>query len=359
LNAPAHDASDVLLEQVCAARKAHVPLAIAGQGSKAFYGRAVGGQPLDVTPHRGVVAYDPGDLVLTARAGTPLAELDALLAAHGQMLGFEPPCFGGAGTLGGAVAAGLAGPRRPHAGAVRDFVLGVEVIDGRGERVRFGGRVIKNVAGFDLARLMAGALGTLGVLLEVSLRVLPRPQAELTLRQDLARQRAQRAMQDWQRRPLPLSALAYDGRVLYARLSGTAHGVEAARAALGGEALTEGDASAYWQALRDHTHPFFAHDGVLWRLSVPAETDTPAHLPGDWLWEWGGAQRWLRTRASADAVRAVAAQHGGHAAAFRGGTRSGDVFHPLPSGLAALHRRLKAALDPDGLFNPGRLYPDL
>lgn len=352
------DASAALLDQVRAARAARQPLAVCGTGSKAFYGGAVRGEPLDVTGHRGVVAYDPGDLVLTARAGTALAEIDAVLAEKRQMLGFEPPRFGGGGTLGGAVAAGLAGPCRPHTGAVRDFVLGVEAIDGRGQRVRFGGRVIKNVAGFDLARLMAGALGTLGVLLEVSLRVLPRPEHQTTLRQDLARQRAQRAMLDWQRKPLPLSGLCYDGRTLYARLSGTRAGVAAASAQLGGETVPEPAADEYWNALRDHTHPFLGADGVLWRLSVPAAAEPPANLPGDWLWEWGGAQRWLRTRASPDSVRQAAARMGGHAVLFRGSARGAGTFQALPGPLAQLTRRVKAALDPDGVFNPGRLYPD-
>lgn len=352
------DTSEALLDQVRAARAARQGLAICGSGSKAFFGGPARGEPLDLTGHRGVVAYDPSDLVLTARAGTPLAEIDAVLAAQRQMLGFEPPRFGAGGTLGGAVAAGLAGPRRPHSGAVRDFVLGVEAIDGRGQRVRFGGRVIKNVAGFDLARLMAGALGTLGVLLEVSLRVLPCPEYQTTLRQDIARQRAHRAMLDWQRKPLPLSGLCYDGRTLYARLSGTQAGVEAASALLGGDIMAEPAATDYWNALRDHTHPFLGAAGVLWRLSVPAAAEPPASLPGDWLWEWGGAQRWLRTRAAPDSVRQAAARMGGHAVLFRGSARGAGAFQALPGPLAQLTRRVKAALDPDGILNPGRLYPD-
>lgn len=359
MNAPTQDHAEALVEQVRTARAQRRPLAIRGGGSKAFYGRAVTGELLEVSHHTGIVAYDPSDLVLTARAGTPLAQLDAVLAAHGQMLGFEPPRFGGGGTLGGAVASGLAGPRRPHAGSVRDFVLGVEAIDGRAARVRFGGRVIKNVAGFDLARLMAGALGTLGVLLEISLRVLPRPQQELTLRQDLPRQRAQRAMQDWQRKPLPISALAYHGRTLHVRLSGSEAGVAAAHALIGGDPVPDGEAGAHWESLRDHTHPFLAGQDTLWRLCVPARAETPADLPGDWLWEWGGAQRWLRTRAAPESVRRTAERLGGHATVFRGSARGAEPFHPLPDALAALTRRVKRALDPDGILNPGRMYPDL
>ncbi len=286
------DHTEALTAAVRRAIETRQPLRAHGHGSKAFYGNPAAGQALDITGHSGVLSYEPGDLVITARAGTPLAQLDAVLAARGQMLGFEPPHFGARGTLGGAIAAGLSGPRRPWAGSVRDFVLGVRAVNGHGQVVRFGGETIKNVAGYDLPRLYAGSLGAFGVLLEASLRVLPVPETELTLVLEPAD--PLQAMIDWQRRPWPLSGLCVDGGRTYLRLSGTADGVNAARRQIGGEELADG--AAFWRALRDLELPFFAVDAPLWRLSLPPATP-PLDLPGDWLLDWGGAQRWLRSAA--------------------------------------------------------------
>ena len=343
------DCTEALGAAVRAAIDARRPLRAMGQGSKAFYGAAVGGEALDVAAHRGVLGYEPGDMVITARAGTPLPELDAVLAAQGQMLGFEPPRFGGGGTLGGAVAAGLSGPRRPWAGAARDFVLGVRAINGHGQVVRYGGETIKNVAGYDLARLYAGSLGAFGVLLDVSLRVLPVPQTELTLVLEPAD--PAQAMIDLQRRPWPLSGLCCVDGQLRVRLSGTAEGVAAARRQIGGEELPDG--AAFWRALRDWELPFFAGDMPLWRVSLPP-TAPPLALPGDWLVDWGGAQRWLRSDAvPADVWTAAAAAHG-HATLMRGGGRAGGVFQPPSAAQTTIERRLKAELDPAGVFAGGR-----
>jgi glycolate oxidase FAD binding subunit len=230
----------------------------------------------------------------------------------------------------------------------------VRIVNGRGEVLRFGGQVMKNVAGYDLSRLTAGALGTLGVLLEASLKVLPAPAAELTLAQEIDAADAIAAMNRYAGRPLPLSAAAHwEGR-LYLRLSGSASGVESARRVIGGERLGAGP----WADLREHRLPFFRGDAPLWRLSVPP-TSPPLALPGSWVVDWGGAQRWLRTDADPERVRAVAGAAGGHATLFRGGDRSGEVFHPLATGVATLHRRLKQAFDPRGILNPSRLYRDL
>jgi glycolate oxidase FAD binding subunit len=304
-----------------------------------------------------VVSYDPTELVITVRAGTPLAEVEALMHERGQMLAFEPPHFAGAATIGGCVAAGLSGPRRPHAGAVRDLVLGVRVLDGRGEDLRFGGEVMKNVAGFDVSRLMAGSLGTLALLTEVSLKCLPLPRTESTRAWELAPDAALARANEWAGQPLPISASAWDAGRLIVRFSGAQAAVDTAVARLGGEALA--DAGGYWRSLRDQTHPFFAGATPLWRLSVGP---TAPGLPGDdvQLIEWGGAQRWVRAPASAaDRLRAWAMAHGGHATLFRGADAATAAFTPLPSALAGLHRRLKAAFDPAGIFNPGRLYADL
>lgn len=334
----------------CAGRHA---LAIHAGGTRAFFGRPALGEPLDVSAHRGVVAWEPSELVVTARAGTPLAELEALLASGGQMLAFEPPRFSSASTLGGAIAAAMSGPRRPYAGAARDFVLGVRCANGRGELLSFGGRVMKNVAGYDVARLMCGAFGTLGVLLEVSLKVLPLPPGEITLAHPSAQAEAIATMNRIAGTPLPLSGASHDGECLRLRLSGAESSLRAAAASLGGEPVPDGP--AYWEALRDQRLAFFDAPGPLWRLSLPAATP-PLALPGEQYVEWGGALRWVRTPLAAADVRAAASAAGGHATLYRGDAGTGEVFHPLPPPMIALHRRLKQAFDPGGILNPGRLY---
>ncbi len=349
------DLGESLTEQVRAAAAAGTPLRIAGGDSKAFHGRQVdaGCTSLCVAGHTGVVAYEPTELAITLRAGTPLAEVEALLAEQGQQLPFEPPAFGPGATIGGAVASGLAGPRRPFSGAARDAVLGVQLINGHGERLDFGGRVMKNVAGYDVSRLMAGAQGTLGVLLEVSLKVLPSPQGELTLVQELSASRALERMTRWSRQALPITGLCHaDGR-LYVRLGGGEQTLAETRQLLGGEAL--GPGPSFWADLKEQRLPFFGQPGPLWRLSLPPATP----LQDEGLLDWGGAQRWVIGDLVADELRERVARAGGHATLFRHHDGRGEVFHPLPAPLLALHRRVKQALDPQRLFNPGRLYAEL
>jgi glycolate oxidase FAD binding subunit len=328
------------------------PLRLRGGGSKDFYGGALAGEVLDTRGYAGIVDYEPSELVVTARCGTPLAELEAVLAEKGQMLAFEPPHFGGAATLGGSVAAGLSGPRRACAGALRDFMLGARLIDGRARDLAFGGRVMKNVAGYDISRLLAGSLGVLGLILEASLKVLPRPAAERTLRLELPEERALEALKRWAAQPLPISASAWRDGELFLRLSGAASAVRAAADSIGGESAAEP-----WAGIREHGDPWFAGDAPLWRLSVPSHA-APLGLPGAQLIEWGGALRWLRGGDPA-AVRDAAARAGGHATLFRGGERAAGVFAPLAPASLRLHRELKAAFDPAGIFNPGRLHPAL
>jgi len=426
---------DPIIERIRAAHADGTPLVIQGGGSKRFYGNAVAGEILDTRTLSGVVEYQPKELVLTARAGTPLADIESLLAEQNQMLAFEPPHFApspqpsptwgeganvtpkptaspplpnplphaGEGandalrapkpinaTLGGCIASGLSGPRRPYAGAARDFVLGVRIVDGTGQALRFGGQVIKNVAGYDVSRLMVGALGTLGVITEVSLKVLPKPAAEATLQFELDEAAAILKMNQWAGQPLPLSATSWHAGLLSVRLSGAASAVQAAQTRLGGEVLK--DAAAFWQRLRDQATPFF-DKRPLWRLAVKPTTG-PLKL-GDALWiEWGGAVRWLATELPAVALREAARSCGGHATLFRGlplpnpddttsqSTKpaSGQVagylprageganvmptaindgaFTPLSPTLLTLHRNLKQRFDPRGIFNHGRLYPD-
>lgn len=342
-----------LQEAVRAAYDRRTPLSIQGGGSKRFYGRPARGEPLPVGGHRGIVNYEPAELVITARCGTPLSDIERCLREHNQMLAFEPPHYGPGATLGGTVACGLAGPRRPHAGAVRDHLLGVRCLAGDGRLLRFGGEVVKNVAGFDAFRPMAGAMGTLGVLLEASFKILPRPQQELTLTFECTPQEALARCIDWSRSPLPVGASAYDGVRLYLRIEGSAAGVKSARDTLGGEELSQGD--AFWTALREQRLAYFSDNEPLWRLSLPPATP-PLSIVGRWLYEWGGAQRWLKTALPPRLIRETAARNGGHAQLFRGGEREGAVFHPLTPALLELHKNLKQVFDPRGILNPQRMY---
>ena len=347
------DWTERLRDRSLAAAADGTPVAVTGGGTKEFLGRITQAEHFDVSGHRGIVSYEPTELVLSARGGTPLAEVTVALAERGQMLAFEPPSFGADATIGGTIATGLSGPARPYAGAARDFVLGTRVLNGKGEALRFGGEVMKNVAGYDVSRLMTGAFGTLGVLLEVSLKVLPRPAVSRTLAFDVGAAEAIERCNAWAATPVPVTGACHDGERLRIRLSGTGGGVEAAARALGGETL---DGDAFWAALREQTLPFFTGAGeALWRVSVPPGTG-PIRIGGDVLVDWGGALRWLRTDATADEVRAAAEHAGGHATLFRGGDRTREVFHPLPPAVRGLHERLKAAFDPCGIFNPGRMY---
>ncbi len=354
------DISSVLQEKVLDAIAQHIPMRIVGRNTKAFYGRADVSEPLSVAGHCGVISYEPTELVITARAGSSLAEIEALLATQGQMLPFEPPYFGAQAedTLGGTIACGFSGPRRPYAGSVRDVVLGVKVLTGKGEILKFGGQVMKNVAGFDVSRLMVGALGTLGVLLEISLKVLPKAESEKTQVFSCDVQEAIRRMNAWAGQSLPLSAAMFADGQLYIRLSGSHAGLSEACRNLGGESLAESD--ALWSSVRDHAHVFFQGDSSLWRISVPPATPL-IDISGSWLIEWGGAQRWLKTSMASEAVRERVAAAKGHATLFRGSGLQGpqgQIFHPLSPALMALHQRLKAEFDPHGILNRGRMYAD-
>jgi len=348
--------------QIRAAVAEKSPLVIRGGGTKDFYGESSTGDVLDATAHAGIVDYDPTELVLTARAGTRLADVLATLRESGQMLACEPPGFGANATLGGAVAAGLSGPRRPYAGAMRDIVLGVRIIDGRGEDLAFGGRVMKNVAGFDLPRLMTGALGTLGLLTEISMKCVPSPKVEATRVLECGAEDAIRITREWNGKPLPVSATCHHAGRLAVRLSGAPPAVDAAARQIGGSELT--DADAFWEGVREQSNDFFtaarASGAPLWRLSVKGSAPF-ADLAGEQLIEWSGALRWLVAdeRTEPEQVRAFARGHGGHATLFRATDKAPGAFHPLPDTLHGLHRRLKAVFDPAGILNRGRLYSDI
>jgi glycolate oxidase FAD binding subunit len=349
--------SKAFSDQIRAAAADRRALRFRGGGSKDFYGNEPHGELLDTRGHSGIVAYEPTELVVTARCGTLLADLEKMLFEQGQFLAFEPPNFGLSATLGGCVAAGLSGPRRASAGALRDYVLGLKIVDGRGRLLAFGGQVMKNVAGYDLSRLLAGSLGTLGLILEVSLKVLPRPRAELTLKLELPQARALESMNRWAGQPLPISASAWADGDLGLRLSGAPSAIKVAAGKLGGEALEASQAGRFWSGIREQSDPFFAGGTPLWRLSLPSHAPQ-LDLPGAQLIEWGGALRWLRTNAEAATVRAAAARLGGHATLFRAADKSAGAFALLPPAGARLHRGLKSAFDPAGILNPGRLYPE-
>lgn len=345
------------LDQFRAQIRERQPLCMRGGGSKDFYGGVPVGHILDTRPYAGIVHYDPTELVITARCGTPLTELKNTLAEHKQHLAFDPPHFGAA-TVGGMVAAGLSGPTRASLGSLRDHILGVRMMNGEGALLRFGGEVMKNVAGFDISRLMAGSLGTLGLILEVSFKVLPLPLSETSLRFEMTQEQALRTLNLWAGQPWPLTASAWEEGWLTVRLTGAAAAVASAQSQLGGERLDPASAREFWLGLREHMSSFFAGDEPLWRLSIPS-TAQPIALPGRQLIEWGGSQRWLRSEAGIADIRDRAAATGGHATLFRGSQTRRDVFTPLSPGLRELHQRLKQGFDPGGIFNPGRLYPEL
>ena len=364
----ADPALEALAGQVRAAAAEGRALHIRGGGTKAFYGEeapaGLDEEALDVRGLHGISAYEPSELVVTVRAGTPLAELEAELARAGQWLPFEPPRFAPGGTVGGMVAAGLAGPARASAGGVRDYVLGATLLNGRAEVLSFGGQVMKNVAGYDVSRLLAGSLGLLGVICEVSLKVLPQPVARRTLRLELDEAQALSSLNAWGGQPLPLQASAWWQGTLVLRLAGAEAAVTAAQARIGGEVVEPALAEAFWAGLRDHTDEYHAAAAQavaagsrLWRLSVPS-TCAPLALAGSTLVEWGGAQRWLVTDAPSETVRAAARGAGGHATVWRGDKGCG-AFDELAPPLARIHRELKQAFDPHQLFNRSRLVRGL
>ena len=375
-----------LVDRIRVAAADSTPLRIRGGGTKDFYGERLEGDILDTRPLAGIVSYEPSELVVTVRAGTPLAELEAALADKGQSLAFEPPHFGagvggdagGGATVGGMVAAGLAGPSRAAVGSVRDFVLGAQIINGRGEVLTFGGQVMKNVAGYDVSRLMAGSMGTLALIAEVSLKVLPVAPAEATLRFTLDEREMITRLNTWAGQPLPLNASSWvhdaSGPALYLRLRGAQAAVQAASARLlselPGERIDPAQALRDWQAARELQLPWFAagfaRGDTLWRVSVPQVT--PPLNVGDTMVEWLGGQRWVFVPAAdedgAQRVRHAATVAGGHAVRFRaavGAAASARVglFEPLRAPLDRIHRELKREFDPQGIFNPGRMYADL
>jgi glycolate oxidase FAD binding subunit len=383
-----------IVERIKTAESAGTPLRIRGGGTKDFYGQLLQGEILDTTGLNGITSYEPSELVVTVQAGTPLAELEAVLAEKNQCLPFEPPHYGltlsGADilspfaqsqtTVGGMVAAGLSGPSRASSGSVKDFVLGVNMVNGKGEELHFGGTVMKNVAGYDVSRLLAGSMGTLGLMTEVSLKVLPIAPAEATLKFECSQSEAINMLNTWGAQPLPLNASCWIREAgvgsLYVRLRGAVAAVDAAVKKMGGTLQTASTGNttvaADWQALRNQSMNFFKLQGdeCLWRLSVP---DTAPDLRlGDTLVEWHGAQRWVKLPYSdASIIRGKVNALGGNAILFvaaqtmntlnsiENKVENKVVFNPLKAPLDRIHRELKRQFDPAGIFNRGRMFADM
>ena len=343
-----------LLEQIMAVSANGAPIQIIGGNSKGFYGESIEALPIDVSGHSGIIDYDPAELVITLRGGCKLKEVEALLLEHKQMFAFEAPIFDGNTTIGGMIASGLCGPRRAYAGNIRDFVLGIKILDGKGQILSFGGRVIKNVAGFDLSRVMVGAMGSLGIILEASIRVIPTFQTEvsLALSHDTADQHI-----DWINQlgssPYPLSASSWYEGISHIRLSGSEQGVNDSLLKIGGEQVDYD-----WKLLRHQHHDFFKIDQPITRIAVKPTTRDLADGTSQ-LIEWGGAQRWLNTDQDIDNLRSTCKKYSGNVCAYRNHSKDVSVFDPLPPAILTLQRKLKSSFDPGAIFNPGKLYPQL
>ena len=343
----------LMQDQVYAAVADKTPLRIVGGNSKRYIGRESTGEPVDVSAYSGVVDYQPSELVITVRAGTTVSELQSVLARENQVLASEPPEFDGRATVGGTLACNLSGPSRPWLGSIRDHVLGVRIINGRGEHLRFGGEVMKNVAGYDVSRLMAGAMGTLGILTEVTLKVMPRPETTLTVHREVVASDALRAMNELCRSPLPVTGACWCDGDMYVRLDGPASVVAAAAERIDGKPLP--DDRRFWSGLREMDLPFFAGAEDLWCISLRA---TSEHFMPDanWLIDWRGARRWVTSQRDRESIDRHVKNAGGEAWRVRGGDGGGEVFPERSAAYRSMLLRLKQALDPAGIFNPGRLY---
>ncbi len=347
--------SNDIQQQVLSAYENNQRLTIVGGNSKAFYGNALSTDELHTSSHTGIISYEPTELVITARAGTTLQEITELLDSKNQMLGFEPPSFSPTATIGGTVACNFSGPRRAYAGAARDFLLGCQIINGKAEKLTFGGEVMKNVAGYDVSRLMAGAMGTLGVILECSIKTLPKPEAEVTQSLQLDETSAIKHVRDWAQRSLPISATCFIDSQLYVRVCGTKSAVASTTKKIGGE--TVANDRQFWQSIKEQQHDFFSDNSPLWRLSI--DPTAPSLNSIKCAHEWSGSLRWAYAEAGDSSLREYAEKHGGHATLFRHHSQEEKKFQPLAPELKLIHQNLKKSFDPKGILNYGKMYSDL
>lgn len=347
------DNKDQIRNAVVSAINAKTAVRLQAGNSKQFYGNECSGEPLELNTHTGIVDYEPSELYITVRCGTPLREIESTLLQQNQMLPFEPPHFGENATIGGTIACGLAGPRRPYAGAVRDSVLGTHIINGKGEYLRFGGQVMKNVAGYDVARLMCGALGTLGIIMQVSLKVIPLPRAEITLRFDFNESEALAKMHQWAQMDLPITATYFEENNLYVRIDGIESTLRKVNQTLGGEELN--DCKSFWHSVKEQERDFFNSSTPLWRLSVPSNAKL-GDIADKSIIEWNGGIRWIKSNDSDSDIFAAASAVSGHATLFKSIDKPQDCFQPLKSKLSALHINVKRAFDPNNIINPGKMY---
>lgn len=357
-----NDASDALLEQVKNAFDRQQALHITAGNSKAFYGNKVNGEKLNLLAHRGIIEYQPSELVVTVRSGTRLSELEAELSANNQKLAFEPPQHAADTSIGGVIACGLSGPGRAAYGAARDFVLGATVINGKAEKLRFGGQVMKNVAGYDASRLMVGAQGTLGILLDVSIKVLPVNETEISLKLNTKLNNAIKHIQQWIKQGLHITASCYLNDTLYLRLGSTHSAVKQSVATIRQQFHSEEIDNNFWLSIKNQTHEFFADSERLWRCSHQPATKFYDNTESQ-LVEWNGALRWINSDIE---LRAIAQHHNGHATRYPLNNSAGNdnkqktnIFQPLQPASLKIHRRLKQAFDPENILNPGRLYSNL
>lgn len=353
------DLSLPLQEKVIKAIEQQSPLFIHGGKSKLFYGNpVVAAQSLDVSPHSGVIDYEPSELCITVRAGTPLSTIENLLTENQQILPFEPPHYLETATIGGAIAAGISGPRRAYTGSVRDAILGVQLINGEGEIVNFGGQVMKNVAGYDLSRLMVRSHGTLGVILNVSLRLLPKPESNMTLTFDANQSDALNYFKAIRVQLFPITATAWHNNQVFIRLSGSEALLKNYKKDIKGEELPNAD--EFWQNIRDHHDRFFQENNKpLWRFSLPPSSEKFARIDSEPLIEWGGAQRWVQTNTPANIIQSIACSRKGYVTLFKGDLPGFPRFPILEENLLKLHKSLKHKMDPHGIFNPNRIYQGL
>ncbi|MCP3850041.1 MAG: glycolate oxidase subunit GlcE [Gammaproteobacteria bacterium] len=368
------DQTEALLNQVQTACENSQPLAIQGNGTRSFLIHSGSDQVLSTSLHRGIVNYFPSELTVTVRSGTLLSELNDILAKEGQMLPFEPPHFSNDATIGGVIASGLSGSSRPFSGSVRDYVLGCRIINGRGEILQLGGEVMKNVAGYDLSRLVTGSYGSLAVILEVSLKLLPIPAQQKSFCLELQTMSLNQQVKQFMLAGYPITSACQIEDMAYIRLSGSEKGVDYSYNKIQQDfSQLKPVEDLFWSDLNEQKLPFFDSSRTLWRLSLPtsfpenkeSELEQLIGPNGRQLIDWGGALRWIYSEQSAENIRQFAKSCGGHAQLFYVSDKDKSLLkempkqQPLSPVLFKLHQQIKKAIDPHSLFNSGCIYPEL